>query len=98
MKKISATELLANEWPMSLARNPNDDGAFEASCPCGQIHGENFEVVFHCWRAGCGQSCGFSGIHVSGALDTATKQKLSVRFYWHNSQYPQPSHKLSGME
>lgn len=71
MKKVTATELLENEWPMSLAED------FDGGCPCGEIQGENFYVRFHCWRSNCGCDCKHSGIHVSGELDTTTKQKIA---------------------
>jgi hypothetical protein len=70
-------ELLENSCPMSLANCPNDEGAFDGSCPCGEIHGENFEVVFHCWRSNRDCECKHSGIHVSGTIDRKTKIKIA---------------------
>ena len=75
--EITAKNLLDNNWPMSLAKNPNDDGAFDACCPCGEIIGENFIVEFHCWRSGCEYGCRYSGIHVSGSLDSQTKRQIA---------------------
>ena len=62
---------------MALAKNPNKEGEFDGSCPCGMITGENFLVEFHCWRSSCQHGCEFSGIHVSGTLDHTTKQKIA---------------------
>ena len=73
---MTAKELLENDWPMSLARNPDGEG-FDGCCPCGTITGDNFAVEFHCWRARCDHGCDVSGIHVSGTLDTATKRKIA---------------------
>lgn len=74
---MKTSDVLSHEYPMALARNPSDDGAFDGCCPCGKIDGENFSVEFHCWRSGCKHGCKFSGIHVSGSLDQKTKLKIA---------------------
>lgn len=76
-RMVRAEDVLKHDYPMALARNPNDDGAFDGGCPCGEIHGKNFEVVFHCWRSSCQYGCKYSGIHVSGALDRKTKMRIA---------------------
>lgn len=76
--KITAQQILSHDYPMALARCPNEeDGEFDGSCPCGEIHGEDFEVEFHCWRSSCKYGCEYSGIHVSGTLDSETKRKIA---------------------
>jgi len=75
---VSASEVLACDWPLKLACAPNgSDEGYDGSCPCALIHGENFEVEVHCWRGGCEHGCKYSGIHVSGELDKATKRKIA---------------------
>lgn len=74
---ITVQEVLDSNWPMGLAKNPNDEGAFDGSCPCGSIEGQDFLIEFHCWRSGCAHGCRFSGIHVSGSIDASTKMKLA---------------------
>ena|ERR1039457_2898504 len=75
--KVSAKDLLSNDWPLSLAVGSNGEEDFDGSCPCCLIHGENFEVEIHCWRSSCQYGCEYSGIHVSGELDKKTKNKIA---------------------
>ena len=74
---MTAEQLLANNWPMGLAKSPNDDGDFDGSCPCGKIKGDGFSVVFHCWRSSCEHGCEYSGIHVEGQLPKETLEKIA---------------------
>lgn len=77
MKKISVKELLESDWPLSLAKSANgEDEAFDGSCPCCMIYGEDFTIDMHCWRGNC-NSCNYSGIHISGNLDKDTKMKIA---------------------
>lgn len=73
--KVSVQDLLNHDYPMALARSADGDG-FDGGCPCGTIIGDGFEVDFHCWRSSCTR-CQHSGIHVSGVIDTETKQKIA---------------------
>jgi hypothetical protein len=70
---------------MKFAMAPNgEDEPFDGSCPCGLIHGDGFEVEIHCWRSSCEHGCKYSGIHVGGAIDDATKRKIAEHIRDHN--------------
>lgn len=78
MNPVSSEKLLADNWPMSLARCPNEeDGAFDGSCPCGRIEGDGFAVEFHCWRSKCSHGCEYSGIHVTGTIGIEEMKKIA---------------------
>lgn len=89
MNKITADKLLSSNLPLSLAKSANGEGEdFDGSCPCCKIDGEGFTVYVHCWRSSCNE-CMYSGIHVSGKLDTDTKKKIAIHIRdnngWTNS-------------
>ncbi len=68
---MTAEQLLADNWPMSLGKH------FDGCCPCGKIIGDGFKVDFHCWRASCEHGCEYSGIHVEGTLPKETLEKIA---------------------
>ena len=76
---VSVEEILTHPSPLGLGRAANgEDEGWDGSCPCCLIHGEGFEVEVHCWRrGGCEHGCKYSGVHVSGTLDKATKLKIA---------------------
>lgn len=75
---ITHETILALAYPMAIARCPNpEDGAFDGSCPCGNIEGVGFYVEFHCWRSRCSHGCAFSGIHVDGTIDDAAMEAIA---------------------
>lgn len=72
--RVTAEQLLAHDWPLALARCPNEeDGYFDGSCPCAMLRGDKFQVQTRCWRV----ASGHSEIHVSGALPKATLRRIA---------------------
>lgn len=77
MRPVSADELLACDWPMKYACEPNGTNkGYLLGCACCLIHGDGFDVEVHCWRSGCAHGCQYSGIHVKGRLDEATLLRI----------------------
>ena len=76
LRTPTVDEFLASDWPYEFAIGSNGENEdYDGGCLCCRIDGVGFLVEVHCWRSG--MCCEFSGIHVTGDIDDATKQKLA---------------------
>ena len=79
----AASDLLASDWPLAFAVD-GEGHPHDGCCPCGYIHGTDFEIDIHCWRRSCDAGCAYSGIHVRGAISVGLKRAMAIHIRDHN--------------